>query len=178
MLRATFPKFFKHNFDFKCYVLVMADRINVTVFRALIQPWLKWVFLSTSLNLGWETLHYPLYKISSVHANGIPFLAILHCTVGDAIISAIVYLVVSILLRGFHWPLTSPRRGVVVYVALSLAYTVFSEWRNTSIIAGWSYAPSMPVFFGIGVSPLLQWIVVPIITLALFSVNVCNGKRR
>lgn len=156
----------------------MNGRINVSQYKLSIQPWLKWVMLSTCLNLGWEILHYPLYNISSAHAGGVPFGAILHCTAGDAIISAIIYLITSILLRSLRWPVTSPRRGVVVYVALSLAYTVFSEWKNTAVLGGWSYAPAMPVFMGVGVSPLLQWIVVPIITVWLCSVKINVGNHR
>lgn len=140
--------------------------------------WLKWVFVSTCLNLSWELLHFPLYRISSAHAGGIPFHAVLHCTVGDAIISAIAYLGAAILLRNLSWPLTSPRLGVFTFVVLSLAYTTYSELRNTATFGGWGYAPAMPLFFGVGVSPLLQWVIVPLATLWLCALSSGFGKYR
>jgi len=39
-------------------------------------------------------------------------------------------------------------------------YTVWSEWFNTRMAGTWSYAPSMPMVFGVSVSPFLQWLLV------------------
>jgi hypothetical protein len=46
-----------------------------------------------------------------------------------------------------------------------LAYTVFSEWLNTEIRGSWAYTDAMPQLplVGAGLSPLAQWIVVPLI---------------
>ena len=50
-------------------------------------------------------------------------------------------------------------------IAFGLAYTVFSEWLNVVVRAAWAYADWMPIIpiagLRIGLSPLLQWIVVP-----------------
>lgn len=53
----------------------------------------------------------------------------------------------------------------VVTVVLCLAYTVYSEWLNVTVRGSWAYAPSMPKLpvFGTGLSPFLQWLVVPVI---------------
>jgi len=42
-------------------------------------------------------------------------------------------------------------------------YTIFSEWLNIVVRASWAYSPLMPVvhLINIGLSPLLQWIVIP-----------------
>ena len=40
-------------------------------------------------------------------------------------------------------------------------YTVYSEWRNTTVTMSWAYASAMPRLFGIGLSPVAQWMVVP-----------------
>ena len=60
--------------------------------------------------------------------------------------------------------------GVVwaAILALGLSYTIFSEWLNTGVRANWTYSGLMPVVppLGIGLAPLLQWIVVP--TLAMW----------
>jgi hypothetical protein len=46
---------------------------------------------------------------------------------------------------------------------LGLVYTVFSEWLNVSVRGSWAYASAMPVvpILGTGLSPVLQWLVVP-----------------
>jgi hypothetical protein len=46
-----------------------------------------------------------------------------------------------------------------------MLYTAFSEWLNVSVRGSWDYALSMPQVFGIGLAPLIQWLVVP--TLAI-----------
>jgi hypothetical protein len=51
--------------------------------------------------------------------------------------------------------------GGTVATLVGLAYTAFSEWQNVYQDANWSYAPAMPLLFGIGLAPLLQWIVIP-----------------
>ena len=47
-----------------------------------------------------------------------------------------------------------------------LAYMLFSEWLNVVVRASWAYSERMPAItlFGltIGLSPLLQWVVVPV----------------
>src|SRR5713101_7282893 len=46
-----------------------------------------------------------------------------------------------------------------------VAYTVFSEWRNVTVHSEWTYSDWMPVLsllgLKIGLSPLLQWAIVP-----------------
>ncbi|MEO6609507.1 MAG: hypothetical protein ABIN69_13670 [Aestuariivirga sp.] len=52
-----------------------------------------------------------------------------------------------------------------------MAYTVFSEWYNIAIRKSWSYSDLMPVIplLGTGVTPLLQWVVVPALAFWLCS---------
>jgi hypothetical protein len=53
-------------------------------------------------------------------------------------------------------------------IVLGLAYTVFSEWYNVYQLHAWSYAASMPLVAGIGLTPLMQWLIVPILMIVLF----------
>ncbi len=52
-------------------------------------------------------------------------------------------------------------------VALGLGYTVFSEWYNVYRAGAWAYAEAMPRVLGIGLTPLLQWLIVPVAMLML-----------
>lgn len=70
-------------------------------------------------------------------------------------------------LRGTGWPAHSPRRGLAMLLAIGLAYTVFSEWRNVYPLSSWAYAGAMPTLWGIGLAPILQWLFMPALTLGL-----------
>ena len=61
------------------------------------------------------------------------------------------------------WPIQRAGRVAAVAVAAGLAYTVFSEWLNIGVRRSWAYSDLMPVLplLGTGLSPLLQWLVVP-----------------
>ena len=90
-----------------------------------------------------------------------------HCTSGDVLI-ALSALTISLLIAGNDaWP-RHRRNGVAALtIVFGIAYTTFSEWLNIIIRAAWAYSDLMPVIslrgFDVGLSPLLQWIVVPLI---------------
>ena len=60
---------------------------------------------------------------------------------------------------------------VFTAIALGAAYAVFSEWLNVEIRRTWSYTAAMPVvpFLSTGLTPLLQWLVVPGLALAIIG---------
>jgi hypothetical protein len=68
--------------------------------------------------------------------------------------------------RRLRWPIFGGRMALAA-VLLGLGYTVFSEWLNARIRQSWSYTEAMPVIppLGTGLSPLLQWLIVPGIAL-------------
>jgi hypothetical protein len=54
---------------------------------------------------------------------------------------------------------------------LGIGYTVFSEWLNVDVRATWAYTEQMPVLppLGTGLTPLLQWLIIPTLTWALMA---------
>lgn len=121
------------------------------------------------LSTLWEVVQLPLYTLWwEAPPTSIAY-AVFHCTVGDVLIGAGALLTALIAtrsgaLRDWNWILVN-----TVAVIFGLAYTVFSEWLGTGVRASWTYTEWMPVtpFVPIGVSPLLQWVVVPLAALAL-----------
>lgn len=116
-----------------------------------------------AFNLLWEIGQLPLYTLWTAATPAYIAYAVLHCTVGDVLIGAGALLAALIVthagtLREWRWT----RVGVVA-VLIGLAYTAFSEWMNTEVPGGWTYSEWMPVlpFMPIGLSPVLQWAVVP-----------------
>jgi hypothetical protein len=64
--------------------------------------------------------------------------------------------------RTRSWPTEKRYPAVLVFIGYGFVYTVGSEWFNTQVAGTWSYAPSMPLVFGIGASPLFQWLLIPV----------------
>ena len=48
-------------------------------------------------------------------------------------------------------------------LAIGVGYTVYSEWQNTTVRKNWAYSELMSALpmLGTGLSPLLQWLFVP-----------------
>ncbi len=118
-------------------------------------------------NLVWESLQLPLYTIWREGTLREQAFAVLHCTGGDLLIAASALSLALVLAGNPRWP----QRGFVQVAALTIllatGYTVFSEWLNVVVRASWQYSALMPVLpgLGTGVSPLLQWAIVPWIAL-------------
>lgn len=116
-------------------------------------------------NLVWEILHMPLYTIWREESPGRIVFAAVHCTGGDILI-ALASLTISLLLVGNGtWPAGRFHAVAASTIVLGVIYTIFSEWLNIVMRAAWAYSDLMPVVqllgFELGLSPLLQWIVVP-----------------
>ena len=124
---------------------------------------LLWLTLALVFNLVWELAQLGFYDLTAMHSS--VAYAVVHCTLGDGIITAVAYLIVVGVTRSRPWPYTKPWLGMAVMLILTVGYTAFSEWRNVYLVHSWAYAASMPLIAGIGASPLLQWIVVPVATL-------------
>ena len=131
-------------------------------------PWLthlrRYILASAVGHLAWETLQLPLYTIWFDGTMAQIAFAIAHCTVGDIMIG-VATLAPAILAFGRGWPgnSTAFRNVALTAVALGVSYTVFSEWLNVNVRGSWNYSSWMPRLppLGTGLSPVLQWIVIP-----------------
>lgn len=116
------------------------------------------------INLPWEIAQMPLYAGSAAlsHAQGNAICAA--ATVGDAIITLLAFGVIDLLARSRAW-VRAPRRPqvagfILVCVVLTILIEIAATHSNNG--AGWRYAPIMPM---IGVAPLLQWALLPLLVL-------------
>lgn len=135
----------------------------------LVPPIVVWALMSAPLHLVWEGLHARLYTLWLDQRATIVY-SILHCSVGDIVISVGSFALATLVSRRWDWPWYRPGPGLVVMLAAGLAYTAASEWVNVYYLQRWAYLPDMPLIAGIGVSPLLQWIVVPLATFGIYRV--------
>lgn len=120
-----------------------------------------WMLATFALNLIWEVAHLPLYSF----ADGTGWLLIvydvLHCTVGDVMIALCIFLLTGLLLRDMGWIHRRTWTGAVLVAVLGVSYTAYSEWLNVYVRQSWAYSSMMPLIFGIGISPLMQWLILP-----------------
>lgn len=136
------------------------------------RPWpnvlRRYILASAGLHLAWEIVQLPLYTIWA-EAIGKQVFAVLHCTVGDLMIAGVSLLAALALVGGPDWPRTGSPQVWLLLLATGVGYTLYSEWLNVSVRGSWAYAPSMPTLpvIGTGLAPLLQWLVVPTLTLLI-----------
>lgn len=126
-----------------------------------------------ALNVAWEIAQMPLFKLPPAPFSFYTVYSIAHCSIGDMLIATAVYFGAA-LAAGWHWPIDAPLRGLSALLPLAVAYTAYSEWRNVYVTGSWGYDTAMPMVFGLGLSPLAQWLAIP--PIAVFLVR--RGLRR
>lgn len=114
-------------------------------------------------NLVWEVGHLPLYTLWITGTLSEMAFAVAHCTAGDLLIGAVALLGTLLAVGDARWPEVGFARVTALATIAGVAYTVFSEWLNIGFRGSWAYTAAMPVvpFVGIGLTPLMQWVVVP-----------------
>lgn len=130
---------------------------------------LRSYFLVTALgHLVWEFAHMPLYTLWNTGTRGEIIFAGVHCTGGDLLIASATLLLALLIVGHSDWPKKTFVPVAIIVVMSGVGYTVFSEWLNIVVRKSWAYNDAMPIvpWLGAGLSPLLQWFVVP--TLALW----------
>ena len=127
-----------------------------------------WSVVTLTLNLTWEFAHVRLYTIWNEADRMAIMRSVVHCSLGDVVISLSLFTIVGLILRQLHWPLIYPRLGGSLFVTGGLAFTVWSELFNVYRISNWNYTASMPTILGVGLTPLLQWGVLPIATVITY----------
>ena len=120
-----------------------------------------WSALAFVLNLTWEIAHVRLYTIWAAADGMTVAWAVFHCSLGDVVIALAMFALAGMMLRRADWPVSHPWAGGAIVVIGAMAYTVWSEWHNVYRAGSWGYAADMPLIFGIGLSPLLQWLILP-----------------
>jgi len=115
-------------------------------------------------NLVWEIAHVPLYTIWQNGSPGEIAFAVVHCTGGDIVIASLSLLAALLVLGNARWPNERFISVAAFALVFGLAYTMFSEWLNVTVRRSWTYSDLMPTvpIVGLGLSPLAQWIVVPL----------------
>ena len=121
------------------------------------------------LHVIWEVAQLPLYTIwNTASPQGIAF-AVFHCTVGDMMIATLSLILALVCFGSPTWPRARFIPVMGATLAIGIGYTIYSEYLNTVVRKAWAYSELMPTLpsLGTGLSPLLQWVVVPVIGFAV-----------
>ena len=120
------------------------------------------------LNFAWEILQAPLYEGMADMPHAEVTKACLQATVGDAVMMLLAYGVVAVAARSRMWMVAANGWQLALFIAVGVSITAGIEWLATRgyWISIWSYLPTMPLVPGtrIGLAPLLQWVVLPLLT--------------
>lgn len=120
------------------------------------------------LNFAWEILQAPLYANMTDMSHARATMACLQASFGDMVIMLLAYGAVAAGARSRRWAVSASGWQLAWFVAIGLAITAGIEWLATRghWIQTWSYLPAMPLLpgTGIGLVPLLQWALLPPLT--------------
>jgi hypothetical protein len=130
------------------------------------------LILSLPLQLLWEIAQFPLYTVWHEGDWSYILYGLVHCTLGDLLITLTVFWLISLLNRSRYWIFSPSMPNVVLFVVLGLAYTIFSEILNTRIKGTWGYTELMPIVpvIEIGGMPFLQWLLIPPVLIWLMQI--------
>ena len=116
---------------------------------------------------AWEVLQLPFYKEMAAMNHWEGTLVCLRATGGDLMIALAAFAAGVWWSKRLDWMLDPAREVVVIYVMAGLLITIAFEWYAVFWANRWAYSELMPVIpvLRVGLTPILQWLVLPPITL-------------
>ena len=138
--------------------------INKTYWEYLV--WYS--FFSFVIFASWEWIQTPFFIDITKDINTIVWFRI-HCTIGDMLILFFSISGTSLVFRKINWILRPSKLHYLSVTIMGVAYTLFSEVRNVHILKSWGYSDLMPKIFGIGLIPIIQWLLLPALILYILS---------
>jgi hypothetical protein len=129
------------------------------------------------VNFLWEMLQMRFYSSMKL----LPFWsATWLCTrsaAADVALLALCFVIAALVARHSVWPLRPTLKAMATFFALCLLATVAIE-RWAIATGRWSYNDTMPMILGVGVLPLLQWTLIPALSLLLFRAHFRDCRSR
>jgi hypothetical protein len=132
--------------------LLAMPEVNIAIFAFL-------------LNFVWEFLQIPFFQNMSQlsHWEGVKICAA--AAVSDVVIMLVAFWSVAVITRTRNWVLAPQVAHLAAFVAIGIAITIGIE--IFALTTGrWAYSEAMPIIplFEVGLVPILQWVVLPLLT--------------
>lgn len=140
-------------------------------------PELNVAFFSFVLHFVWEFLQVPAFAGMPElnHWQGI--VVCTEATIGDVGMALTAFWGAVLVARSRYWFLRPSSLPLVVFIGIGVGLTVGLEYYHTEISNRWAYADVMPLVppFGTGLSPLMQWIIVPLIVVFIVRRQIASS---
>lgn len=148
------------------YFYFLKKAANRNIFKRLV---LTIGLIALPLNLIWELVQMPLYKGPSYNIAQIAFCAL--ASVADALMVLLLYFGVSLIFNNSFWIQHPKWQQVAITILMGGTGAVLAEIRHLSS-GTWAYADSMPIIpiVNVGMSPVLQFMVLPLLIYYLSNV--------
>lgn len=132
-------------------------------------PELPVAFFSFVLHFVWEFVQVPTYTGMAALPHWEAIKLCMSATFGDVGFALTAFWLASLAARRRDWVLRPTRFPAAIFVVVGIVLTVGFEYYYTNISLRWTYSDLMPLVppFGTGLSPLLQWLVVPLLVVWL-----------
>lgn len=134
------------------------------------------------LNYPWEFLQVPLFEQMPRVPHWEAVKACSQAALGDAVIALLAFWVVALMRRSRAWIARPNLTSTLVCVASGVVITTLIERLALSglWVERWAYSPLMPVVPGleVGLSPLMQWLILPLLVLWLVGRQLAARVER
>ncbi len=131
------------------------------------------------LHFIWEFIQAPTYTgmVEMNHWDGIKLCT--SATFGDVGFALTAYWITSLSSRSRWWFVNPTAWQMLLYIAVGIGLTIGFEFYYTTISLRWTYSELMPRVppLGTGLSPLLQWLVIPPLVLWFTKRHLGIGKE-
>lgn len=140
-------------------------------------PELTVAFFSFAFHFVWEMLQVPTYQGMSTMEHWEGILVCTQGTVGDVGFALTAFWITAVFRRSRRWILRPSIPDVLLFLAVGMILTIGFEYYYVEIAHRWTYAAWMPLVppFGTGLSPFMQWIIVPLLVLLVARRQLQDG---
>ena len=151
------------------YIFFLKKAADHSAFRRFIGKGMMLAFL---LNYAWELGHCTLYTAFVYDWPHVAFLGL--ASLADTIMAGLLYFGFALIYKNGFWIQHLTVSRTVWLVLVGGAGAAVSEIAHLSA-GNWTYTNQMPLVFGIGLTPLLQFSVLPLLIYWL-SLNLSRHK--
>ena len=140
--------------------------------------YIKYIILfSISINFTWEMAQMPFYE--NMPWNFETSIFCLIASFGDAIMILIIFYFVAVVAKDFNWILNLNPLKIILSLITGIIIGVLVE-QIALVFNMWSYSNLMPLIpWGkIGISPILQMLILPLVVFKLTKYKITNLERR
>lgn len=163
-----------HELPLEIFIIPIIALILVAVFYFILLqgithkiPFKRFVFITTILafilNFVWETIQLPLYKNNVYDLIHVSFCAL--ASLADVIMVLLIYFSFALIYKDTFWIKTINIQRAILLILTGGIGAILVELRFLSE-GNWAYSSSMLLipFFNVGISPLLQFMFLPLIS--------------